>query len=453
MQAKAIWPLIKQSYNEWSEDKASRLAAALAYYTAISIAPLLVLAVTVLGFMSLDGRAVVEGQMGALMGQTGKDVAATAIDAAKQQSGVLATVISLIILLWGASGVFAELQDSLNVIWEVQPDPQAGWWDTIMKRFLSLAMVFGVIFLLLVSLIISTVLGAVAHRIAGEGKVIGFIIDIMLSVVVYFASFALLFKYLPDVKIGFKDVFLGAAVTAVLFTIGKYLLTLYLTKGSTASAYGAAGSLAALLIWVYYSAWILFFGAEFTQVYAKKYGSRIEPDRGAVPITEEQRAQRGLVRQHDLAAAKQAETQLASQRGAVFTPPGQAVPERRVVTITRPTTQSNKAYAMAGLGVAAGFVVGAIGMLTGRKYTDAGIRQLNLNERLDALEAKYGKCKELDRRIRETELTRRLNEIDEHIQNASLRARRRVEAQNRSLRYQNYETPRWLQRFNELLKK
>ena len=451
MQAKAVWPLIKQSYNEWSEDKASRLAAALAYYTAISLAPLLVLAVTILGYMSLDGRTVVEEQMGVVMGPTGKEAAATMIDAAKQQSGVLATIISLAILLFGASGVFAELQDSLNVIWEVQPDPQAGWWETIKKRFFSLAMVFGVIFLLLVSLIISTVLGGLAHRIAGEGKVVGFILDITLSLIVYAGAFALIFKYLPDVKIGFRDVLLGAVVTAVLFTIGKYLLTLYLTKGSTASAYGAAGSLAALLIWVYYSAQILFFGAEFTHVYAMKYGSRIEPDRGAVPITEEARAQRGMVRQHDLAAAKQAETQLATRRGAVFTPPGQAVPERRVVTITRPTIQSNKAYTMAGLGVAAGFVVGAIGMLTGRKYTDAGIRQINLNERLDALEGKYGRGKELAHRVRELELTRRLNEIDRHIQEASTKTRRRIDTTRRAARA--YQTPRWLQRVNELLEK
>ena len=123
------------------------------------------------------------------------------------------------------------------------------------------------------------------------------------------------------------------------------------------------------------------------------------------------------------------------------------------MTITRPTADSKKAYTMAGLGIATGFVVGAIGMLKGRKYTDAGIRQLNLNERLDELEAKYGKGRELDRRIRETELTRRLNEIDEHIQTASLKARRRIEAQKRSLRYQKYETPRWLQRVNELLEK
>ena len=451
MHIKAIWPLLKESYNDWSDDKASRLAAALAYYTAISIAPLLVLAVVILGAMNLDGREVVQSQMGTIMGPTGQEAAATMIDSAKQSSGLWATIISLAILLFGASGVFAELQDSLNVIWEVQPDPQAGIWDTIKKRFFSLAMVFGVIFLLLVSLIVSTVLGALVTRFAGEGKVVGFVLDITLSLIVYIGAFALIFKYLPDVKIRFKDVMLGAVVTAVAFTIGKYLLTLYLTKGSTASAYGAAGSLAALLIWVYYSAQILFFGAEFTQVYAKKYGSKIEPDRGAVPLSEEMRSQRGIPRKSELEAAKEAENQLAFKRGAGYLPASSAIPPRKVVTITKPTAESNKAYAMAGLGIAAGFVVGAMGMLTGRKYTDAGIRQINLNERLDTLEAKYGKGKELERRVREIELTRRLDEIDRHIQEATSKTKRRVEKAKRTAN--GYQTPRWLQRVNELLEK
>src|SRR5215212_5484826 len=172
MQISTVWPLLKASYNEWSEDKASRLAAALAYYTAISLAPLLVLAVTLLKLFNLNGRDIVQSQMGSLMGEVGKNAAATMIDAAKQQSGVWATIISFAILLFGASGVFAELQDSLNTIWEVQPDPKAGIWDTIKKRFFSLAMVFGVIFLLLVSLILSTVLGAVSAHIAGNAAVI-----------------------------------------------------------------------------------------------------------------------------------------------------------------------------------------------------------------------------------------------------------------------------------------
>ena len=156
MHAQDVWPLLKQTYNEWTEDKASRLAASLAYYTAISLAPLLVLSVTLLKFLHLNGKQVVEQQMGLVMGKTGQDAAAMMIDAAKQQSGWFATITSFVILLFGASGVFGELQDSLNTIWEVQPRPDTGWWETIKKRFVPMTMVFGVAFLMLVSLIIST---------------------------------------------------------------------------------------------------------------------------------------------------------------------------------------------------------------------------------------------------------------------------------------------------------
>jgi membrane protein len=408
MQAQTIWSLLKDSYNEWSEDKASRLAASLAYYTAVSIAPLLVLSVTLLKLFRLNGRDIVESQLGSLMGKVGKDAAATMIDAAKQQPGTFATIVSLVVLLFGASGVFAELQDSLNTIWEVQPDPKAGIWDTIKKRFFSLAMVFGVIFLLLVSLIISTVLGVIAGHIAGNAAVIGLIVDVIFSLTVYAGVFGLMFMYLPDVKLRFRDVWPGAVLTAVLFTIGKYLLTLYLSKGSTASAYGAAGSLAALLIWVYYSAQILFFGAEFTQVYARKYGSRIVPERGAVPMTEEQRAQRGLVREHDLAAAKAAEEARASQKGGVFG--ASPVCDPRVVTITRP--ESNTKLAIAGLGVASGLVVGALGMLKGRRFVDNRLEQLRLEQRLHRLEKRLG---QLPRR--QIDVNQRLDALDAHIRN------------------------------------
>ena len=423
MQATAYLPLFKEAYNEWSEDKASRLAAALAYYTAISFAPLLVLAVTVLGWMNFEGRQVVENQVGMLMGSTGQDAARTMIDAAKQTSGFWPTVISIVILLFGASGVFAELQDSLNTIWEVQPDPRAGIWDTIKKRFFSMTMVFGVIFLLLVSMVVSTVLGGMVTRMAGEGKVVGFILDIVLSLLVYTAVFAVLFKHLPDVNIRYRDVWVGAALTAVLFAIGKYVLTLYLTKGSTASAYGAAGSLAALLIWVYYASQILFYGAEFTRVYAVKYGGYHPPERGAVPMTEEQRAQRGIVRQHDLAVAKEAELSRASQHGAPY-PRQPAVPGRRVVTITRPTSDSQKAYAMAGLGLTAGFVVGALGMLTGRRYTRGGIEQIALDDRLRHLESRLqGRKPELvGTAIRVEE---RLDQLDARLRGAQNAAKRR----------------------------
>lgn len=385
MRLSVLWPVLVQTWNDWLEDKASRLAASLAYYTVISLAPLLVLSVTILKFLHLDGRRVVEDQMAVVMGETGRAAAAMMIEAAREQSGFWPTVISFAILIFAASGVFAELQDSMNVIWEVQPRPDAGWIETIKKRFLSMTMVFGVAFLMVVSLILSTLLGAVATRIAGEGVVVGYALDILLSLFVYTVVFTLILCYLPDVTVRFRDGWIGAVVTAVLFTIGKYLLTLYLTKGSTASAYGAAGSLAALLIWVYYSAQILFFGAEFTKVYVHRFGQRVVPERGAVPITEEQRAQQGMVREHDLTAAAQAEDALTDKHGGVWG--ADATRDHpHTVTITRP--QPRTPYAVAMLGLAGGIVVGAIGLLHGRRFIDRGAAQIDLNDRLNGLESR-----------------------------------------------------------------
>jgi len=434
MQAKAVIPLMKDAFNEWSEDKASRLAAALAYYTAVSMAPLLVLSVTMLKFVHLNGQQIVEGQLGKLMGKAGQDAAHTMITAAKQQPGVVATIVSLIILLFGASGVFAELQDSLNTIWEIQPDPKAGILETIKKRFFSLAMVFGVFFLLIVSLILSTVLSALAKHFSGGGAVVGFILDVVFSLVVYTGIFALMFEYIPDVRLRFRDMWPGAILTAVLFTIGKYLLAWYLTVGTTTSAYGAAGSLAALLIWVYYSAQILFFGAEFTQVYAKKYGQRIEPERGAVAMTEEQRAQRGIVREHGLVTAKSAEDNLASQHGGEFGATPQNVPDRRIVTITKP--ESNAKYALAGLGLASGFVVGAIGLLKGRRFVDHGIEQLRLERRLERLEDRASRFPR-----RQIEVHQRLETLDAHVRNVIQTV----------MKHQHPRRPKWVNRLSELV--
>ena len=429
MQAKAYLPLFKDAYKDWSEDKASRLAAALAYYTALSLAPMIVLGVMALGALHMDGQNVIVDQMTMLMGKSGGEMAQTMVESAKTSSGWLAGTISILVLLWGASNVFAELQDSMNTIWEVQPKPDLGIWGTIKKRFLSMAMVLGIGFLLLTSLLVSTVLSGMAHKIAGEGKVVGFLLDVVLTLLVTTAFFSAIFKLLPDVKITWKDVLPGAILTAVLFTLGKYLLTWYLTKGSTASAYGAAGSLAAVLIWVYYSAQIMFFGAEFTQAYARKFGSGIQPDEDAIPVTEEQRAQRGLVREHDKQAAAKGVAAMADKRGVTY-PRQPAVADRRVVTITRPTVESNRAYTLAGLGIAAGFVVGAIGMLSGRKYTSGGIKQIALDQRLADLESRLqGRPPELvGTAIRVEE---RLDELDARYRHASeaLQRRRQQAAQ------------------------
>jgi membrane protein len=291
-----IVALFRQAWRDWSEDKASRLAAALAYYTALSLAPMVVLGVLVLKFVNIDGQQLIEQQMAALMGGPGADMARQMIENAKTSDGWLAGAISFAVLLWGASNVFAQLQDSLNTIWEVRLGPAVGWWRTIQKRFLSMAMVFGIGFLLLVSLFVTTVLSAIAERMVGDDAAIGFALDIVSTFLVTWAFFALIFRFLPDAKIAFRGVLPGAAVTALLFTVGKFILSWYLAQGTTASAFGAAGSLAAVLVWVYYSAQIMFFGAELTQAHAQLRGDWIARDPEAVPVTDAKRAQEGLVR-------------------------------------------------------------------------------------------------------------------------------------------------------------
>jgi membrane protein len=288
--------ILRCAWRDWGEDKASRLAASLAYYTALSLAPMVVLGVLLLKFIGLDGRELIEQQMAMLMGGAGSEMAREMIASARTSDGWLAGAASAALLLWGASNVFAELQDSMNTIWEVQLRPGLGWRDTIRRRFLSMAMVLGIGFLLLTSLFVSTLLAALAKRIAGEAAIVSVLLDTVLTFGAATAFFAAIFKVLPDLKLGWRHVLPGAALAAALFTIGKSVLVWYLTLGSTASAFGAAGSLAAVLVWVYYSSQIMFFGAEFAQAHAQCKGVRLRYDPGAVPVTEEKRAQQGLTR-------------------------------------------------------------------------------------------------------------------------------------------------------------
>jgi membrane protein len=297
---KTIIDILKKTYSEWSEDKASRLAAALAYYSVISLAPILVILIAIAGLVF--GKEAAQGQVVSEIRQFVGDLGAEAIqtvivNTSDPQSGTFATIFGVITLLFGASGVFAQLQDGMNTIWEVQPKPGRGIFAVIKDRFLSLTMVLGVGFLLLVSLGISAALAAFGKFLGGIlplPEVLLAILNFIISFCLITLLFAMIFKFLPDVKIGWRDVWIGAALTSFLFTLGKFILGFYLGRSSVTSAYGAAGSIVLILIWVYYSSQILFFGAEFTQVYANTYGSRIKPDKDAVPITEEARAQEGI---------------------------------------------------------------------------------------------------------------------------------------------------------------
>ncbi len=298
---KTILELLKETFSEWSKDKASRLAAALAYYTVFSLAPLLIIVIAIAGsvFGEEAARGEIVGQIQGLVGKDGAEFIQTAIENAnKPDTGSIASIISIVVLLFGASGIFAELQDALNTVWEVQAKPERGLINVIRNRFLSFTMVLGVGFLLLVSLVASAALAATVnffgHLLPPGLDFVWQVVNFIVSFVVTTVLFGLIYKVLPDVKIGWSDVWIGAAITSLLFSIGRYLLGQYLGNSSFGSTYGAAGSLVVVLAWVYYAAQILFFGAEFTQVYARKYGSQIVPNKNAVFVTEEARTQQGM---------------------------------------------------------------------------------------------------------------------------------------------------------------
>jgi membrane protein len=298
---KNIWRLLRKTFSDWSEDKAPELGAALAFYTALSIAPLLVIVLGIAGMFLGEEAAQgeIQTQMQSMVGDEGaKAIGDMIANADKPTEGAIATVLSVITLLFGASGVFGQLQSSLNTIWEVEPKPGRGLWGMIRDRFLSFTMVLGIAFLLLVSLILTTALGAVQKMIPLPDSMQWMAqgLNFAVSFLVITLLFAMMFRLLPDVKIAWRDVWLGAIVTALLFTVGKFAIGLYLGHSAMASSYGVAGSFVVLLVWVYYSAQILFFGAELTQVYANQFGSRIVPAENARPVTDDSRAQQGRPR-------------------------------------------------------------------------------------------------------------------------------------------------------------
>ncbi len=284
---KTVFQLFKQAFAEWQEDKVTLLAAALAYYTVFSITPLLVIAIAIAGavFGQDAARGEIIGQINNLVGEQGAQIIETGLANADQPKiSSVASIISVIVLLVGASGVFAQLQEALNTVWDVKAKPKKGKgsiWEFIRKRLLSFGMVLAIGFLLLVSLITSAMLSGIGKlqiNLLPGFTPIWQLLNFAVSFGFISLLFALIYKYLPDVKIRWKDVWVGATITALFFTIGKFLIGLYLGQGSLGSAYGAAGSLIVFLAWVFYSAQILLFGAEFTQVYARKYGQKIRPD-------------------------------------------------------------------------------------------------------------------------------------------------------------------------------
>jgi membrane protein len=289
---KEIWETIKQTVNEFLEDNVLRLAAALAYYSIFSLAPLLLIAVSIAGAVFGDDAAnglldeKLQSTMGASAAQSIQDML---IHTRKPADNIIASLTGLVLLIVGAGGVFGQLQDALNTVWGIKLKSGRGIKGMIKDRFLSFSMVLGCGFLLLTSLILTTTLQAANDTIAlvlPLHPVIWKMLGSLITFAVISGLFAAIFKVLPDAKIEWKDVGMGAVVTAGLFVLGKFALSWYLGREATSSSYGSAGSLVIILLWIYYSATILLFGAEFTQVHARIRGRDIMPNRGAIGLKE-----------------------------------------------------------------------------------------------------------------------------------------------------------------------
>ncbi len=291
--AKILWAYIRQTFREFGNDGGTSMAAAIAYYTIFALPPLLVLVVVVTGLIvdPHDVRELLAGEIGGLTGSVGQEEIGQMIDLAREQATGkgIGAIVGGVVLLMGAAGAFIELQDALNRAWGVMPDPeQGGVKSFLLKRFLSLGMVLGVVFLLLVSLIVSTFISAVGEWIEQiiPGLSVGvlWLIDLALSLLIIGFLIGGIFKVLPDAELSWNDVRAGTIVTAVLFLIGKFAIGFYLGRSDVGSVFGAAGSLAVLLTWIYYSAIIFLLGAEFTQVWVQQHGRQILPEPGAVKV-------------------------------------------------------------------------------------------------------------------------------------------------------------------------
>ena len=281
------WNALKNAVTDFFGDRGFVWAAALAFYAALSFAPLVMLTLYATAQMGEGVQDQVVAQFGDLLGDAAGDTLDEVIANAekKESSGLLATAISIGVLLFSASGVFGQLQAALNAIWEVEPKPGNSILAFLRSRLLSLGMIGSLLFLLLVSLAASTVLNAVL-----DGFGLAMFANQAVTLVVYFGLFAVMYKLLPDVKLGWRDTLLGAAVTAVLFAIGKAAIGVYLGRAAVGSSYGAAGSLMALLVWVYYASVVVLFGAELTQSLFREFDKQIRPSDHAVKVPSEKDA-------------------------------------------------------------------------------------------------------------------------------------------------------------------
>jgi len=302
MNIKSGWGILKKTMTAFGEDRVLRLSAAMAYYAIFSIGPLLVLMVGLAGlvFGEATVKHEVTGQIQGMVGEKSAKLVESMMTAQHKGTSLMATIVGGIGLILGAAGVFGQLQDALNTIWEVKAKPGGGIWGFVRQRFLSMTMVLGIGFLLLVSMALSAFINVFAGHISNSISMPEWIVPVfngIASFLVITLLFALIFKVLPDVQVKWGDVWIGAVGTSLLFTLGKFALGLYLGREATTSAYGAGAGFVLILMYIYYSSVILFFGAEFTQVYAHRDGAKIEPTKYAVPVKESERDQQGIPRE------------------------------------------------------------------------------------------------------------------------------------------------------------
>ena len=365
---KSVWPLIKESVTQWSEDYAPSMGAALAYYTIFSIAPLLVIAIAVAGFVfgADAARGEIFAQLRGMIGDEGAVAIQGLVKSASETGkGTFAAVAGVVTLLLGATTVFGELQSDLDRIWDAPKPKESGIRGLLRGRMLSFGMILGIGFLLLVSLVLSAALAALARFWDSWFEGWEFVLQAV-NFVVGFAIitglFAMIYKLLPRCRIDWKDVWVGAMVTSLLFSVGKLLIGLYLGKSGVASGFGAAGSLVIVLLWVYYSSQIFLLGAEFTKTYAYRHGSRVAQAKPAPAGTKPRRSAQG-----------EADTPEDAQGTPPLTPPEALVPMDR----GEPQPHDTFANALAGfnkLRIAAG-VAAAIGLLAGEVLSEMRARR------------------------------------------------------------------------------
>ena len=288
---KTLWQIIKNTFKGISQDKILKLSGSLAYYTVFSMGPLLLVIISLCGIVL--GREAIEGKVYAqLAGFVGDDTAKQLQEIIKNASlqgkSTIAAIVGGATLLLGATSVFAEIQDSINMIWGLKPKPKKGWVKMLQNRFLSFSVIISLGFLLLVSLALSAIVDAFSNRLAAVYPDITvalfYVINLLITFIITAIIFGVIFKVLPDARIKWKDVRAGAVTTAILFMLGKFVISFYIGKSNVGSTFGAAGSLVILLLWIYYSSIILYFGAEFTKAYAMEYGDPIHPNEYAVTM-------------------------------------------------------------------------------------------------------------------------------------------------------------------------